>query len=54
MSTYCQINIRLAIFSVFIVYSVLNVEMLVGTFNQENAQVGAFSLITNLRLDLKF
>ena len=27
---------------------------LVGTFNQEKALVGAFSVITNLRMDLRF
>ena len=27
---------------------------LVGTFNQEKALVGAFSVITNLRVDLRF
>ena len=33
--------------------SVLNVKALVGTFNQEKALVGAFSVITNLRMDLR-
>ena len=32
-------------------YSVLNVEALVGAFNQEKALVGVFSIITNLRMD---
>ena len=32
--------------------SVLNVKALVGAFNQEKALVGAFSVITNLRMDL--
>ena len=32
----------------------LNVKALVGAFNQEKAQVGAFSVITNLRIDLRF
>ena len=32
--------------------SVLHVKALVGAFNQEKALVGAFSLITNLRMDL--
>ena len=31
--------------------SVLNVKALVGTFNQEKALVGAFFVITNLRVD---
>ena len=30
--------------------SVLNVKALVGAFNQEKARVGAFSVITNLRM----
>ena len=30
--------------------SVLNVKALVGAFNQEKALVGAFSVITNLRM----
>ena len=34
--------------------NVLNVIALVGTFNQEKALVGAFSMITNLRVDLRF
>ena len=33
-------------------HSVLNVKALVAAFNQENALVGAFSVITNLRMDL--
>ena len=33
--------------------SVLNVKALEGTFNQEKALVGAFSMITNLRVDLR-
>ena len=32
--------------------SVLNVKDLVGAFNQEKVLVGAFSVITNLRMDL--
>ena len=32
--------------------SVLNVKAVVGTFNQEKALVGAFSVITNLRMEL--
>ena len=32
---------------------VLNLKMLVGTFNQEKALVGAFSVIMNLRVDLR-
>ena len=34
-------------------HSVINVKALVGTFNQEKALVGAFSVITNLRMDLR-
>ena len=34
--------------SVYLSVSVLNVKRLVGTFNQEKALVGAFSVITNL------
>ena len=33
---------------------VLNVKAQVGTFNQEKTLVGAFSVITNLRVDLRF
>ena len=32
--------------------SVLNVKAVVAAFNQEKALVGAFSVITNLRMDL--
>ena len=32
--------------------SVLNVKAVVATFNQEKALVGAFSVITNLRMEL--
>ena len=32
--------------------SVLNVKALVGAFKQEKALVGAFSVISNLRIDL--
>ena len=32
--------------------SVLNVKAVVAAFNQEKALVGAFSVITNLRLDI--
>ena len=32
---------------------VLNVKAIVGTFNQEKALVGALSVITNLRVDLR-
>ena len=31
---------------------VLNVKAVVAAFNQEKAQVGAFSVITNLRMEL--
>ena len=34
--------------------SVLNVKALVGSFNQERALVGVFSVITNLQMDLRF
>ena len=34
--------------------SVLNLKALVDTFNQEKALVGAFSVMTNLRMDLRF
>ena len=43
MSTYRWINA---------LNSFLNVEALVGAFNQEKALVGAFSVITNLRMEL--
>ena len=39
VSTYCK-------------HSVLNVKELVAAFNQEKALVGAFSMITNLRMEL--
>ena len=32
--------------------SVLNVKAVVATFNQENALIGVFFVITNLRMDL--
>ena len=32
--------------------SVLNVKAVIAAFNQEKALVGAFSVITNLRMDL--
>ena len=35
-------------------YCALNVKALADTFNQEKALVGAFSVITNLRVDLRF
>ena len=34
--------------------SVLDVKALIGAFNKEEALVGAFSVITNLRVDLHF
>ena len=34
--------------------SVLNVKAVVAAFNQEKVPVGAFSVITNLRVDLRF
>ena len=33
--------------------NVLNVKVVVSVFNQEKALVGAFSVITNLRMDLR-
>ena len=33
-------------------HSVLNVKAVIAAFNQEKALVGAFSVITNLRMDL--
>ena len=44
-STYC---VQLA----WCLNSVLNVKAVVAAFNQEKALVGAFSVITNLRMDL--
>ena len=41
MSTYGGVNAHLAL----CLSSVLNVKVLVGTFNQEKALVGAFSVI---------
>ena len=38
--------------SVLICNSVLNVKAVVAAFNQEKALVGAFSVITNLRMEL--
>ena len=35
-------------------HSVLNVKAVVAAFNQEKALVGAFTVITNLRVDLRF
>ena len=40
--------------SMSVKHSVLKVKVLVGAFNQEKALVGAFSMITNLRMDLRF
>ena len=34
--------------------SVLHVKVVVAAFNQEKALVGAFSVIANLRMDLRF
>ena len=34
--------------------SVLNVKVVVATFNQEKALVGAFTVITNIKMDLCF
>ena len=33
--------------------SVFNAKALVGAYNQEKALVGAFSVITNIRMDLR-
>ena len=43
-------NVYFPWFSMFSVHRVLNVKVLVGTFNQEEALVGAFSMIVKLRL----
>ena len=48
MSTYLRVHNRLA----QCLNSVLNVKAVVAAFNQEKALVGAFSVITNLRMDL--
>ena len=45
-----EVNTRLA----QCLNSVLNVKAVVAPFNQEKALVGAFSVITNLRMDLRF
>ena len=47
MSTYSGVN-------VCCLNSVLNVKALVCDFNQEKALFGAFSVIMNLRMDLRF
>ena len=44
MSTYRGVNTHLAL----CLNSVLNVKVLVGAFNQEEAQIGAFSMIVQL------
>ena len=44
MSTYHGLIVHLN--------SVLNVKAVVAAFNQEKALVGAFSVITNLRIEL--
>ena len=49
MSTYPGVNLQALCRN-----SVLNVKMLQGAFNQEKALVGAFSVIRNLRMDLRF
>ena len=48
MFTYREVNARLA----QCLNSVLNVKAVVAAFNQEKALVGAFSVISNLRMDL--
>ena len=42
-----------AVYHSVLIYSVLNVKAVVAAFNQEKALVGAFSVITNLRIDLR-
>ena len=37
-----------------VLYSVLNMKALVGAFNQVKNLIGAISVITNLRMDLRF
>ena len=37
-----------------LIKSVLNMKAVVATFNQEKALVEAFSVIANLRVDLRF
>ena len=54
VSQSCQISCLLTMGSTSVKHSVLNVKALVGAFNQEKALVGAFSVITNLRMDLRF
>ena len=39
-------------FHIIVLINVLNVKAVVATFNQEKALVRAFSVITNLRMDL--
>ena len=48
MSTYRGVNVCFA----KCLNSVLNVKAVVAAFNQEKALVGAFSVITNLRMEL--
>ena len=36
-----------------LIHSVLNLKAVVATFDQEKALVGAFSVITNLRVDIR-
>ena len=48
MFTYHGVSVRLA----KCLNSVLNVKAVVAAFNQEKALVGAFSVITNLRMEL--
>ena len=47
MSTYCGVNAHAAL----CLNSVLNVKAVVAAYNQEKALVGAFSVITNLRME---
>ena len=48
MSTYCGVNAHFA----YCLNSVLNVKAVVAAFNQEKALVGAFSVVTNRRMEL--
>ena len=48
VSTYRGVNVCLAL----CLNSVLNVKAVVAAFNKEKAVVGAFSVITNLRMEL--
>ena len=45
-----QFHVYFTVGSMPVKHSLLNVKALVGAFNQERALVGAFSMITNLRM----